>query len=63
MGAQRATELIDSKGDTWNCLCVSTPKVTCGWVDAAMVDSIAALPVTGLLGEVKGRAAGRGQYC
>ncbi len=25
------------------CLCVSTPTVTCGWVDSAMVDSIAAL--------------------
>ena len=44
MAAQRATELVNGMGDM---LCVSTPTVTCGWVDAAMMDSIAAPPVTG----------------
>ena len=40
VAAQRPAQLTARA--TWNCLCVSTPTVTCGWVDAAMVDCIAA---------------------
>jgi hypothetical protein len=42
---------------------VSTPTMTCDWEDAAIVDSIAALPVTDFRDGMKGRAVGRGRYC